>query len=89
LKDDGKIKVENVITRAEHALLKAGVSLDNYETQTGDIRDGNVQTGNNNTIGIPPKKFESEKDWFALVAEKDKQIDRLLTIIETITNNSK
>ena len=89
LKDDGKIKVENVITRAEHALLKAGVSLDNYETHTGDIHDGNVQTGNNNTIGIPPKKFESEKDWFALVAEKDKQIDRLLTIIETITNNSK
>lgn len=72
---------------------------DNYGTVTGQIRDGSdtasgdesVQniSGNNNQIGIPPKKFESEKDWFALVAEKDKQIDRLLTIIETITNTSK
>ena len=96
LKDDGKIKIDNVINKAEHALMKAGID---YGTVTGQIRDGSdtasgdesVQniSGNNNQIGIPPKKFESEKDWFALVAEKDKQIDRLLTIIETITNNSK
>lgn len=86
LKDDGKIKIDNVIQKAEHALLTAGV---NYEIVTGEILDANVQNGNNNKIGIPPKKFESEKEWFALVAEKDKQIDRLLTIIETITNNSK
>lgn len=86
LKDDGKIKIDNVIQKAEHALLTAGV---NYEIVTGEIREANVQTGNNNQIGIPPKKFESEKEWFALVAEKDKQIDRLLTIIETITNTSK
>ena len=86
LKDDGKIKIDNVIQKAEHALLTAGV---NYEIVTGEIREANVQNGNNNQIGIPPKKFESEKEWFALVAEKDKQIDRLLTIIETITNNSK
>lgn len=86
LKDDGKIKIDNVIQKAEHALLTAGV---NYEIVTGEIQEANVQNGNNNQIGIPPKKFESEKDWFALVAEKDKQIDRLLTIIETITNNSK
>ena len=86
LKDDGKIKIDNVIQKAEHALLTAGV---NYEIVTGEIREANVQNGNNNQIGIPPKKFESEKEWFALVAEKDKQIDRLLTIIETITNTSK
>lgn len=96
LKDDGKIKIDNVINKAEHALMKAGID---YGTVTGQIRDGSdtasgdesVQniSGNNNQIGISPKKFESEKDWFALVAEKDKQIDRLLTIIETITNNSK
>ena len=96
LKDDGKIKIDNVINKAEHALMKAGID---YGTVTGQIRDGSdtasgdesVQniSGNNNQIGIPPKKFESEKEWFALVAEKDKQIDRLLTIIETITNNSK
>lgn len=96
LKDDGKIKIDNVINKAEHALMKAGID---YGTVTGQIRDGSdtasgdesVQniSGNNNQIGIPPKKFESEKDWFALVAEKDKQIDRLLTIIETITNTSK
>ncbi len=75
------------------------ILCDNYGTVTGQIRDGSdtasgdesVQniSGNNNQIGIPPKKFESEKDWFALVSEKDKQIDRLLAIIETITNNSK
>ena len=96
LKDDGKIKIDNVINKAEHALMKAGID---YGTVTGQIRDGSdtasgdesVQniSGNNNQIGIPPKKFESEKEWFALVAEKDKQIDRLLTIIEAITNTSK
>ena len=88
MKDDGKIKIDNVINKAEHALLKAGISLDDYGTHTGEIRNGNVQTGNNNQIGIPPKKFESEKEWFALVAEKDKQIDRLLGIIESFTKSS-
>ena len=29
LKDDGKIKIENVITKAEHALMKAGVNIGN------------------------------------------------------------
>lgn len=89
LKNDGKANFEEAIIAAEHALMKAGVSLDNYGKVTGQIRDANVQNGNNNQIGIPPKKFESEKEWFALVAEKDKQIDRLLAIIETITNTSK
>lgn len=79
LKDDGKIKIENVVNKAEHALMKAGVVID-YDAQG----DGSVQnvTGSNNRIGLPPKKFEHESEWFALVAEKDKQIDRLLGIIE-------
>ncbi len=46
--------------------------------------DSNVQIGNGNSAGIPPKKFENESEWFALVREKDRQIDRLLTIIENI-----
>ena len=45
------------------------------------VSDGSI-VGNNNTNGIPPKKFDNEQGWFALVSEKDKQIDRLLTIIE-------
>ena len=73
----------------EWVFLGTGVMIDNHGTVTGEIRESSVQNGNNNHMGIPTKKFESEKDWFALVAEKDKQIDRLLTIIETITNNSK
>ena len=93
LKDDGKIKIDNVIQKAEHALLKAGV---NYGTITGDVRDeseyasgdGSMQnvSGSNNNVGVPPKKFQHEEEWFALVAEKDKQIDRLLTIIEKMND---
>lgn len=70
-------------------MMTGGDVTDNHGTVTGQIRDANVQNGNNNQIGIPAKKFESEKEWFALVAEKDKQIDRLLGIIESYTNNSK
>ena len=43
---------------------------------------GNIIKGDSNTVGIPAKKFENEREWFVLVSEKDKQIDRLLTIIE-------
>lgn len=54
---------------------------------TGDMfvqSDGNVNNVQHATVnnGIPPKKFDNEQGWFALVSEKDKQIDRLLTIIE-------
>lgn len=78
------------VFRDEWLFLGIGdMLIDNHGEVTARLRDGNVQNGNNNQIGIPAKKFESEKDWFALVAEKDKQIDRLLTIIETFTNNSK
>lgn len=41
-------------------------------------------TGSNNSVGVPVKNFTHEKEWFELVAEKDKQIDRLLTIIENM-----
>ena len=75
--NNGKIKVENVVRRAEEALNKAGVSL----TIVGDGSMQNV-SGSNNSIGVPEKKFTHENEWFALVSEKDKQIDRLLTIIE-------
>lgn len=50
------------------------------------IGDANTQvSGNHNKVGVPTKKFEHEEKWFALIAEKDKQIDRLLSIIEHIT----
>lgn len=81
LKGDGKIKVENVVTKAEHALMKLGVALDN--NAQGDNSMQNV-SGSNNQIGVPPKNFSHEQEWFGLVAEKDKQIDRLLGIIENM-----
>lgn len=67
-----------LVTRAEAELLKRGVNI----SGTGD---GSTQVvGSNNNVGVPEKKFEHEGEWFALVAEKDKQIDRLLTIIENM-----
>lgn len=77
LKDDGKVSLDNTIKSAELALLRAGISLD----ASGDGSMQNV-TGSNNIVGVPAKNFTHEEEWFALVAEKDKQIDRLLTIIE-------
>ena len=50
--NNGKIKVENVVRRAEEALNKAGVSL----TIVGDGSMQNV-SGSNNSIGVPEKKF--------------------------------
>lgn len=62
---------------AENAVIKAKRALSAHG-------DGSVQNVQNATVnnGIPPKKFDNEQGWFALVSEKDKQIDRLLTIIE-------
>lgn len=68
-----------LVTRAEAELAKRGVSI----SATGDGSMQNV-VGSNNTVGMPTKKFTHEDEWFALVAEKDKQIDRLLTIIENL-----
>lgn len=79
LKDDGKVSLDNTIKSAELALLRAGISLD----ASGDGSMQNV-TGSNNCVGLPAKNFTHEKEWFALVAEKDRQIDRLLTIIENM-----
>lgn len=63
---------ENMVIRAKQALNRAQASGD------GSVQNvvGSVQNG------IPAKKFENEREWFVLVSEKDKQIDRLLTIIE-------
>lgn len=80
-KNDGKANFEEAIIAAEHALLKQGVSI----SASGDDSVQNI-SGSHNQIGVPPKKFQHESEWFALVAEKDKQIDRLLAIIEKITN---
>lgn len=78
-KDDGKVSLDNTIKSAELALLRAGISIN----ASGDGMMQNV-TGSNNSVGVPTKNFTHEKEWFDLVAEKDKQIDRLLTIIENM-----
>lgn len=58
----------------------------NVQVSVGDPSngDGSMQnvSGNYNSVGLPQKKFSHEDEWFALVAEKDKQINRLLSIIE-------
>lgn len=79
LKDDGRVSLSNTIQKAEHALMKSGVVING-------MGDGSIQnvSGSNNSIGVPSKNFAHESDWFALIAEKDKQIDRLLTIIENM-----
>ena len=60
-------------------LAKRGVSI----SPSGDGSMSNV-IGSNNSVGLPTKNFTHEEEWFALVAEKDKQIDRLLSIIENL-----
>lgn len=77
--DDGKVSMDNIIKSAELALLRNGISIN----ASGDGSMQNV-TGSNNSVGVPAKNFTHEDEWFALVAEKDKQIDRLLTIIENL-----
>lgn len=68
-----------LVTRAEAELAKRGVSI----SATGNGSMQNV-TGSNNSVGLPAKNFTHEDEWFALVAKKDEQIDRLLTIIENL-----
>ncbi len=68
-----------LVTRAEAELAKRGVSI----SPSGDGSMSNV-IGSNNSVGLPTKNFTHEEEWFALVAEKDKQIDRLLSIIENL-----
>ena len=79
LKNDGRVSLPNTIKKAEHALMMRGVSIE--ESNVGDGIMQNV-SGSNNTVGVPPKNFYHEEEWFALVAEKDRQINRLLSIIE-------
>lgn len=54
------------------ALCKYGISI------TGDC-SGNFCS----VVGIDPKNFHSQDEWFGLLREKDKQISRLLGIIES------
>ena len=68
-----------LVTRAEKELKERGISI------SGDD-SGNTQIGDNNTVGLSPKKFEHEQGWIALMEEKDRQISRLLTIIERLTD---
>ena len=62
-------------------MLNSNVQVSVGDPSNGDGSMQNV-SGSYNSVGLPQKKFEHEQDWFALVAEKDRQINRLLTIIE-------
>ena len=68
---------ETLVKRAESELKIKGVSVDG-----STVNGSSIVSGDNNTIGVPPKNFYHEEEWFALVAEKDRQINRLLSIIE-------
>ena len=80
--NDEKASPENAVIKVENALLRAGVSLEQVITSSPGA--ANV-VDNNNTVGIPAKKFAHEKKLLALLEEKDKQIARLLGIIETLS----
>ena len=60
LKEDNKVSATNIIIRAEHALMKAG---------------------------IPVFENSDNTNWFSIIAEKDKQIKRLLSIIKKMQSN--
>ncbi len=86
-KDDGKVSLANTITRAEHALMKAGVSL--FTTASGDGSMHNIH-GNQNQNGVSSQTIDSLIAEMAAQREannraleqKDAQIDRLLSMIE-------
>lgn len=77
---------EKLIHRVEREMKRNGIVVLSSDMMSSSAGNGVMQnvTGSHNSVGIPPKNFDNEKDWFALVAEKDKQIDRLLTIIENM-----
>lgn len=90
-KDDGRVSTANAITRAEHALMKAGVTLYNSSVASGDGSMQNVH-GNQNQNGVSSQTIDNliaemraqrEANTRAL-EQKDACIDRLLTMIENL-----
>ena len=90
-KNDGRVSVANTITRAEHALMKAGVMLGN--TAIGDGSMHNIN-GNSNQYGVSSQTIENlitemaaQREANSLIlAQKDAHIDRLLTMIEKMNS---
>lgn len=82
--DDGKVSSENAIMKSENALFRRGVPV---EQVISGVADSTNIIGNNNQVGISTKKFMHEKKLLTIIEEKDKQIARLLTIIESLTKN--
>ena len=74
LNGNPKFNARNLSTKAKAIAAQYGIVYDSPQSIT--------ITGDHNTAGVPEKNFTHESEWFALVSEKDKQIDRLLTIIE-------
>ncbi len=90
LKDDGKVSTANAVTRAEHALMKAGVPLF-AASAIGDSSMHNIN-GSRNQNGVSSRTIDSliaemaaqrEANNHAL-EQKDAQIDRLLSLIEKL-----
>ncbi len=90
LKDDGKVSTANAVTRAEHALMKAGVPLF-AASASGDGSMQNIH-GNQNQNGVSSQTIDSLIAEMAAQREannraleqKDAQIDRLLSLIEKL-----
>lgn len=86
-KDDGRVSTANTVMRAEHALMRAGVSL--FTSASGDGSMHNVH-GNQNQNGVSSQTIDSLIAEMAAQREannraleqKDAQIDRLLSMIE-------
>ena len=88
LKDDGKVSAANAVTRAEHALMEAGIPLF-AASASGDGSMHNIH-GNQNQNGVSSQTIDSLIAEMAAQREannraleqKDAQIDSLLSLIE-------
>lgn len=91
LKDDGRVSTANAILRAEHALMRAGVSL--FASANGDGSMHNIH-GNQNQNGVSQRTIDSLIAEMAAQREansrtleqKDATIDRLLSMLEKLQN---
>ena len=81
------VNVENIISKAEDALRNAGVDISGVTDSELENTMQNI-SGSNNTNGIPPKNFDHDAQWFALVAEKDKQITDLLRLSTSLSQQN-
>lgn len=83
LKNTGRVNAHNAIMRAEHALMQAGININESGAQvvnstTGDVLGGNAQKNltEKTDTGLLLEEMAAQREMYA------QHINRLLTIIE-------